>query len=182
MDNFKLPIILSAIIIGAAGLFGYNMIYMPKQAQVAEIRAKIAQERQTQEAQAELAILLRQFEDNRKRLPPEADSAWFTRKILDVVQESGIQLANISQQPSQVYQGFTHYSVNLSFAASYHALGKFLDEIERADSFFRIERIAVASPMSVGSNPQIELVLGTIYVPPAIGPGSIPLAAAVPVH
>jgi Tfp pilus assembly protein PilO len=178
MDTSKITWALSAAILGAAAFVGYNMIYVPKRQQVAQIDLQLAEEQQTQQAQADVAKQIEEFETLRKRLPPEPDPSWFTQRVLSIASNAEISLSNISQIEPQTYQGFVHYSLQLAFTAPYHKLGTFVDLVERSDAFIRVERLSVMPPKEPGLPPQIDVVLGTVYAPPVI---QAPAPAAAPV-
>jgi Tfp pilus assembly protein PilO len=167
MDTIKPPVIIGAIIVGVAGFIGYNMMYLPKQQQIEQIQGLIAQEKQTQQAQAEVAALIKDFEDLRRRLPPEPDPSWITRQVLDLAKDAGIQVENISQVAPQTFQGFTHFAIDLKVTAGYHALGAFLDALERSDVFFRVEKITMKPDAGSDGPLDVALILGTVYAQPA---------------
>ena len=166
--NLNPSVMLGIVLIGAASLVGYNWIFLPKYAEVDRIETQMGIERETQQAQAEVAATLKELEDLRKRLPPDDDASWLTREVLEIAQKAAIQVSHIQQQPMQTYQGFIRYSLKLSFSATYHTVGKFTDALERDEHFFRIERLSVKREQDAGDPPMIEMVLSTIYVPAVI--------------
>ncbi len=180
MDTSKITWILSAAILGLAAFVGYNMIYVPKRQQVNQIQLQIAEEQQTQQAQLEVAKQIVEFEALRKRLPPQPDPSWFTERVLSLASSSEINLSNISQLEAQTYQGFVHYSLQLAFTAPYHKLGAFLDQVERSDAFIRVERLGVQPGKEPGKLPEIDIVLGTVYVPQAMPGSPAPASTGAP--
>ena len=57
------------------------------------------------------------------------------------------------------------WAVNVEFTASFHQLGTFLDRLERAEPFIRIERLQVAPPQSSKEAATIRAVFSTLYIP-----------------
>ena len=62
----------------------------------------------------------------------------------------------------------TRLGVSLQVSASYHQLGAFLDRIERAPVFIRVDRadLSGASDTHPSSERTIHVVLSTLYIPP----------------
>ena len=160
-------LLLGLIGVALAGLFGYHGIYASKQEQVRVIQAQITEEQANQQAQARVAGSLQELEQHRKRLAPEPDTSWLVREVVALSKRAGVQLTTINQDVPQAFQKFTRLSVSLQFAASYHQVGSFLDELERSERFFHIDRLEITHPAEEEQPPAIQLVVSTLYVPPA---------------
>lgn len=155
-----------------AALVGYNTVHVPHQAQVRLTQDQIAEEQATQQMQAEVAALLGQVERSRKRLPEEPDPSVLVHDVATLAQEAGVQLTSITREPPQELVPFTHLTIRLQGTASYHQLGVFLDALERADRFLRVERLDVGD--SKGRGPAtIQMVVGTFFVPPLLSGAGI---------
>ena len=165
----KRALLLVVIIVAMVGALAYSGIYVPYQRQVELIQAQKAQEQANQQTQADVASLLHTIEQYHKRLPTEPDPSWLVRETVALAQKAGVQVTNISQEDPQPFAGFTRLAVNLQFAASYHQLGAFLDDIEHADRFIRVDRINV-NHTTARNEPlaSVQLVFSTIYLPPAL--------------
>jgi Tfp pilus assembly protein PilO len=162
--------LLAGIGVAIAVLIGYNAIYVPHQAQVRLTHNQIAEEQASQQMQAEVAALLGQVERSRKRLPEEPDPSVLVHDVATLAQQAGVQLTSITREPPEELPPFTHLTVRLQGTASYHQLGVFLDALERADRFLRVERLDVGE--SKGRGPAtIQMVVGTFFVPPLL-PGA----------
>jgi len=169
----KPAVVVGAVGIALAGVFGYYRIHVSQQEQVRLIREQIAQERADQQAQGEVAVLLEQVEALRKQLAPEPTPSWLAREVVRVAEESGLRVVTIGQDAPNAYQQLTHLSVNLQLTASYHQLGGFIDALERADHFIRVDRLTV-NPSRNASGPDqasVRLVVSTYYLPPTAATG-----------
>ena len=162
------PTLLLAIIgVAIAGFFGYHGIYVRQQAQVRLIHTQIEQERANQQARADVAALLQELEQYRKRLPPEPDPSWLIREAVALGDHAGVQLTTLTQEAPQPLAQFTRLSVTLQLRASYHQLGSFLDQLEHSDHYVRIETLDISRPQQdEGDQASVKLVLSTVYLPP----------------
>ena len=158
-------LVTSAVVLVVGAPVGYNL-WTKNQENVRLVKTHIAQERSTQQAQAELAATLRQIEQYRKRLAPDPNPSWLVNDVLAIGEQAGLQLTTISQEVPQELPQFTRLAVALEFTTSYHQLGNFLSRIEGADHFIRVESLDVAPPRDTGGPVSVKLVLSTIYVPP----------------
>ena len=164
------PTLLLAIIgVALGGPIGYYGVYQPQQRQVQLVRTQITKEQERQQTAVELATLVQQVDERRRRLAPEADPSWLVREVVRLAEKSGVQLTTITPEPPQTVDAFTHLAVNLQFTASYHQLGAFLDNVERAASFIRIEQINVTPTEShEETQASIRVTLSTLSVPPLV--------------
>ncbi len=146
------------------GLIGSRSIYLPQQTQVRRLHAEIAEEQATQQLREAAAAKFRQIAQLRNRLPPEPDPSWLVNHLVDLARRSGILLTSIAQQPPQELSTFRRLAVSAQFTASYHELGTFIDAIERAQEFLRVDRLNVTPP---NASPQIavDMEVSTLYVP-----------------
>ena len=161
--------VLGAIGIAISVVIGYYGVYVPKHHEVALIREQSAQQRLHQETETEVAALLEQVERYHKRLPEEVDPSWLVKQVMDIAERDGVQLTSIVQGSPEAVEQFTRLAVNLQFNASYHQLGGFLDDIERAVQFIRIEQLQVDRPDIQGVAP-IQLTISTLFLP-LLAPG-----------
>lgn len=154
-------------IIGVAGaaFFGYHRINGDQQEQVRLIRAQIAQEEADQRAQADAAALLNRVAEYRKRLPQEPDPSWLVTHVTALAKKTGIQFTTITQDIPQDQKSFTRLSASLQFSASYHQLGAFVDAIEHAQPFLRVDRIEVSASGDRQERVPMKLVLSTVHFP-----------------
>ena len=159
-------LLLGLIGVALAGLFGYHGIYAPKQEQVRVIQAQITEEQTNQQAQMTVAGLLLQLEQYRKQLAPEPDTSWLVREVVALSKRAGVQLTTINQDAPESLQKFTRLGVSLQFSASYHQIGLFIDELERSDHFFHIDRFVIGHPAQEGKSSTVQLTVSTLYVPP----------------
>jgi len=148
-------------------LVGYNAIHVPQERAVRLSREQAAEEQATQRMQAEVAALLAEAEQYRKPLAEEPDPAALVRDVVELAQQSGVQLTSISHESPQELPQFTQMTVRLHGTASYHQLGTFLDALERAERFLRVERFEI-SRAAYQQAAAIELVVSTLYVPPIL--------------
>ena len=156
-----------------ASFVGYHVIYAPQQRQVRKLRQRVAEEQANQEAQQQAMALLDQLERARKQLAPEPEPSWLVREVTAIGRSAGMDLTTISPQLPQTYQQFIRLTVSLQFDASYHQLGRFIDEIERAPHALRIERVDVghAGRDTAASKVPIQLEISTLYLAPEV-PGT----------
>ncbi len=159
-------LLLGLIGVVLAGLFGYHGIYAPKQKQVRVIQTQITDEQTNQQAQANVAGLLKQVEQYRDRLAPEPDTSWLAREVVALSKGVGVQLSAINQDAPQAVKKFTRLSISLQFSASYHQVGQFLDALERSDRFLHVDRLDMGRPAEDGKSAIVRLTVSTFYVPP----------------
>lgn len=168
MTRVKQTLLLGTIIVAFAGFFGYHMVYRPQQAKLAEYPRVLEREQADYQAQADVAALVERIESYRRRLPPGADTSWLVNEVVSVANDVGVQVTRIVPEPPRDLQGVTRLGVSLQVSASYHQLGVFLDRIERAALFIRVDRadLAGASDANPSSERTIQVVLSTLYIPP----------------
>ena len=162
-----------SLLAGAIGVaitlvVSYYAIYVPYKNQASLIRTQIAEEQTNQQMQGDVASLLREVEQYRKRLPQEPDPSWLVHEVVGLAQKAGVQPTTISQEPPQPYGQFTRLGVTIQISATYHQLGSLLDAIERSDRFIQVERLLV-NRIEDGGPAMINLTLGTLYLPQAAG-------------
>ncbi len=165
----KATVLIGVMSVAVAAPIGYNMV-KGYQAQVRLIHTKITQEQATQQAQADVAAMLRQLERYRTQLPSEPNLSGLVADAVTLGEQAGLQLTTIEQEPPQAFQYFTRLAVTFKFTVSYHQLGTFLDLIERSDRFMRVERLLVNSSPSAqrGGAAAVEMTLSTVYFPPVL--------------
>ena len=153
--------------IGVALVFviGYHVLYAGQRKHVALIQSQILQEQADEQALTDVAGLLGQLETYRKRLAPEPDPAWLVRQVVALSQDAGVQLAEITQDTPEPFQDFTRLTIRLQFNASYHQVGRFLDRLEHAPAFIRVDRLEVLRSEGTRGPATISLVLSSLYVP-----------------
>lgn len=162
-----LLLVVIGVVVAATAFVGYNMVYAPQQSQVRLIQGKITQEQANQTMQAEVATLLRQVEEHRKRLPPERDASWLLDQVLPIAERNGLRLNTITRQPPSPVGDLTRLSISLDGSASYHQLGAFVDELERAESYLHVERLQMSPPDATGKS-AVQLLISTAFVPPIV--------------
>src|SRR3989338_8735843 len=105
----KLPI--GMIGVALIVFFGYHTIHKWQEQQVHLIQQQIAQERDNQQVQADVAALLRQVERYRARLPHDADAAWLIQEVLAIGEKTGVQLTTVNEEAPQNFPRFTRLGV-----------------------------------------------------------------------
>lgn len=173
----KPPFLLAAAGVAIVTLIGYHRIHGGQQAQVRLIQTQLAKEQADQEAQREAAMLLRQLETYRQRLPQALDESWLVRHVTAAAQAQGIELSTISQQQPQSLKAFTRLSAKFQFSATYHQVGQLVAQLEGGDTFLRVESLKITSPAEEeNGRAAIEMTMGTLYMPPvtvaSVAPGS----------
>ena len=148
---------------------GYYIIYVPYQNRVSQIHTQVAEEQANQQTQAEVASLLQQVEQYRKRLPQGPDPSWLVREVVGLTESTGVTLTTISQDPPRSFGPFTRLGVKIQISTSYHQLGSLPDAIERSSHFIRVERFTVTRPSEEGQPAIATLVLETIHLPKMTG-------------
>lgn len=162
--------LVGAMTVAVAVPIGYT-ITRGHQEKIRLIQTQITQEEATQQAQADVAAMLRQIEQYRTRLPSEPNPSWLVAEAVALGERAGLQLTAIAHQESpHAVQQFTRLAVTVEFNASYHQLGTFLDLVERSERFLRVERMEIRSPTSKekGNQGSVELTLSTLYLPPVL--------------
>lgn len=160
-------LILGGIGVAISVAIGYYGIYVPKHHEVRLIHEQSAQQQLHQRTESEVAVLLQQIDRHHKRLPEEPDPSWLVKEVMEVAERDGVQLTSIEQSPPETLERFVRLVVSLQFNASYHQLGRFLDDIERCTLFIRVERLEFNSADAQGVAP-IQLTLSTLFLPPIV--------------
>ena len=161
------PTLLLAIIgVAIAGFFGYHTIYLRQEEQVRLIQTQLDEEHANQKAQADVGALLREIEQYSNRLPPKPEPSWLVDEAVALADQAGVQLTTLTQHAPKPLQQFTRLSVTLQLRASYHQLGTFLDRLEHADHYVRVDSLAITPPQEKSALATIRLVLSTVYLPP----------------
>ena len=144
------------------GVFGYHRANGRQQERVRLIQTQIAKERANQKELADVAERLQQIEQYRKRLPPDPDSSWLVREVVKVAEQTGIQFTTISPEVPQDSQQYTRLVAHFQFSGSYHKLGMFLDHIEHAEPFLRVNRVEISEPPASGGDSSVRVTLSTV--------------------
>jgi Tfp pilus assembly protein PilO len=163
--------VMIGLVVVVSGFVGYNNIYKPHEAEVRQIQTKIAEETANQTMQADTAAVLKQVESYRKRLPPARDPAWLADQVLAIADRTGLQLSSIGRDaPAEVGGGLTRLSVSLSGFATYHEVGAFVDEVERSQSYLRIEKLTISpsGDATTGEKGSVQIQVSSVYVPPVV--------------
>lgn len=170
----KESLVAATIIVALAGFVGYHKIYARHQAQRTQLLAELQSEEEQQRAAADVAQVYQQIERYRERLSPTKDTSWLLNEIVTIADASGVQLTTITPEAPNAIGPFTRLAVSLQFTASYHELGSFLDRLENAKPFFRVDQLSVAQTQADESSDStvasIQLVLSTLYAPPPLPP------------
>ncbi len=175
----KLSLPLGAIgLVALNYMIGYHMFYAGGKEQGRLIRAQVTQEQANQQAQANVADLLRQIDQHRKRLPQEPSASSLAREVMARGKDAGLEIHTISQESPQPLKQFTRLSVDLKFTATYHQLGTFLDYLERSGTFIRVDHLEVENVKDPSAPSLVQLSLSTFYVPPV----TLETKPAVPVR
>ncbi len=163
----KPALLIGVIGLALTGFLGYHALYVPQSGKARVIRAQIQQEQSNQKAQAELAGLLRDIEQYRKRLPPEPEASWLVREVVSAARKAGLELSSINPQGPQKLPQFTRLGIGIQFEATYHQVGAFLDELEHSDHFIRVDQVSLGGGRSdLGGKTSVRMELSTLYVPP----------------
>jgi len=173
----KPTLLIAAIGLALAGVFGYHTLYVPQQGRARVIRAQIAQAQADQRAQAEAAALVRDVETYRKRLPPEPDPSWLVRETAALAQQAGIELNSITPEPVQSSSEVTRLVIRIQCEASFHQVGSFLDLVERSERFIRVEQVQMSAGQE-GGPAGVQMTLSTLSVRPPAGLASAPTPSA----
>lgn len=169
----KPTFLFGAIAVAVVAFLSYTML-KGHQEKIHLIQQQSEHEEAVQNTQADVAVMLRQIDEYRKRLPAQPNPSWLVSEAVALGEQSGLQFTAISQDaPRELQSQFTRLAITLEFAASYHELGRFLDRVEHSNRFMRVEHLDVTSPRERGGQATVQLTLSTVYVPPAVkGSGS----------
>ena len=160
-------LVVLAIVVATACGIGYYGIHVPAKNEVRLIQTQIVEERASQGTKGNVATLLSQIERYHARLPNGVDPSWLAQEVMTLAQQSGVQLTSIAQEAPQALDWFTRLAVNLQFTASYHQLGAFLDDIERAPYFIRIDRLSV-DRTDGDERGLVQVTFSTVVLPPLV--------------
>lgn len=161
----KPVVLIAALGVVLGGFVSYNYVHKPHQQKLRRMEASIQEERARHALQEDVAALLTQVEQYRKRLASEPDVSVLYREVVALAEQAGVQVTTIAQEPPQPLQQYTRLGVNLQFSASYHQLGTFIDHLERSPLFIHVDRLEAGDPFS-GDQVSVKLSLSTLYLPP----------------
>lgn len=163
------PTLLSGIIAVVLGaFFGFTRVHQPTEQRLNQLARQLAEEQESQQVRVEIAKLVGEVEQFRKRLAPEPEAVWLVREVGRLAEEAHVQLSSIAPQPPRPVQEFTRLVVAIQFDSSYHDLGQFLSVIESSNSFIRVDELAVSRQTRDQDHPlpAVTLTLSTLYLPP----------------
>ncbi|MBI3324218.1 MAG: type 4a pilus biogenesis protein PilO [Candidatus Omnitrophica bacterium] len=173
------PHVIFGILVFLVGvLLGGQRVHEPAQARLSQVNRDFRSEQQTQELRLQVAKLLDEVEQFRRRLSPEPESSWLVGQVGKLAEQAKIELTSIAPQPSKAIQEFTRLAVLIQFSTSYHELGNFLSMIESSPAFIRVEELSMANDyhsVATGGGsseeyqPNVKLMLSTLYVSPFSG-------------
>lgn len=159
------PVIIGVVAGLALGyLVGYNKLYVAQHNRVLLIRQQVAQELSNQQARKDAANLIHQVEEYQAQLPSEPDPSWLVHQAMAAGQKAGVDIVSISQQSPEKSEQATTLSVILQINGTYHQLGRFLDELEHAKHFIRVNQVSVISSRGDNEKPAIQVTLSTLYL------------------
>lgn len=158
------PAVFSGVMVVAfAGYFGYHTIYLRGQQRMSALRAQLTARQQAQVRQGDIARVVSEAAQLRKRLPPAPDTEWLLQEVGKIARQEGVQLASIAPQEPKRLQDATSLSVSLKFTSSYHQLGRFISALENASLFLWIETLDLSR--SRMGTAQVDLTVSTAWVP-----------------
>lgn len=160
--NPLIPVAVITIVL--IGLFGYNTLYMPKQAQIRAIRGEFAEEQTNQRTRAEIAGLLDRIAQYRSRLPEEPEPSWLVREAVAIAEQSGAQVTSITHDNPQTLGQFTRLAVNLQLNISYHQVGAFVDALERSRRFIRVDGVNIGAQDGATGLAIVRITISTLHV------------------
>ncbi len=168
----KPTLLLAAMGVALTGMFGYHAIYARQQAQLRVIRSQITDAQADQGTQQVAAGLMKELEGYRKRLAPEPDPSWLVRETMSLMNASGLQLTSVAQEAPRAVSTtpFTRLSISLQCRGTYHQVGEFVDRLERAGVFIKVETLDLAPPVKDGLS-TARLVISTVHAPSVVPAG-----------
>jgi Tfp pilus assembly protein PilO len=169
MGNSKLSLLLGTVEVALALVLGYNRLYLPQQRESRRLQAQQRDHQAHQQTEDEVAAYFQQIERYRMRLAPDPTPAWLVRELVALAEESGVQVTALNQESPQPFEQFTRLAATIQVKATYHQLGAFLDRVERAERFIRVDRVDI--PQYADEAPTVAVVFSTLYAP-SLFPGS----------
>ena len=167
----KETLLAGTIIVALTSYFSYHTLYERQQVERVRLQAALREERANQLSQTEVATVLRDIERYRERLSPTRETSWLVNQVLTLADAAGVSLTTIVPEPPRAVGGFTSLGVALQFTASYHELGAFLDRVEHATPFIRVDHVEVSPPTAKtpDSGAFVRIILRTLYMSPPSG-------------
>jgi len=169
----KLSVVSGILVFVFGAILGWQRVHGPAEARLGEVTKQLAAERETHRVREQVAGLLRETEEFRKRLAPEPDSAWLVREVGKLAEAAQIELTSIAPQSPKPVQEFTGLAVAVQFSSSYHELGRFLSVIESSYAFIRVDELSIAKDLrehDPDGRPLVKLTLATLHAPAAMLP------------
>ena len=166
----KETLLAGTILVALSGLFGYHGIHAQQRAQVSALQTSLRVAQQNQQAEAEVAAVVQQVRHVGRRLSPTPDPSWLVGEVVKIADTAGVQLASIVHEAYHPdSRGFARLGVSVRFDATYHELGTFLDSLERADAFLRIDGVRASTSVQDLGQGSLQVTLSTVYSPPIKG-------------
>ena len=131
-----------AVVLGGATLFGYQGLYLPAQATVAQTHTKLVEDRSTQALRVEVAEQLQHIAAMDHQASIQASTEWLMNEIVQQAQEQHVRLDVVTPLPQTPWKDqATEFKVQLRFAAPYHQVGQFVSALESNLKFLRVDSL-----------------------------------------
>ena len=170
------PAVVSGVILLAfAGYFGYHTVYLDSHRKIKKLQEQLTEQRRTQELRVEVARSLQAIGRLRERLPAEPETEWLVREVSKRAEEATLLLKAITPDVPKRLPDVTPVTVSFQFTASYSQLVNFLQALEQADVFMRVDDLDIGRSRQ-GVSP-IRLTVSTLYLSPleeAAAPSAVP--------
>ena len=178
MAMSKIPVqwLGTALVPIAAAVIGWYGVYQPQRDQRLAAQAAYAEEQQKTVLQRDIADRETLVHAYQNRLPKTADTDWLISQSAAVAAAAGIQLHTVRPDSPVAEKGYTRLTITVESVATYHELGRFVSQLESAQSFICVDRVKVAEAAPAGDERsstdgaptgrrKIMLTLSTIYLP-----------------
>jgi Tfp pilus assembly protein PilO len=118
-----------------------------------------------------ILLAKKKIDNYEKKLPREKDIPTILEYLSDSAKEFNVRIVEIKpikQGKDNKAQDSIYYTVPISLRAecSYHQLGRFLNKLEKANRFMKINDIEVAATTSRGNVLEVRLIIATYVMNP----------------
>ena len=153
-------ILLGAAVIGVIVL-DWTYFYGPKQQELTDLRAQVAQKRSEYEsklakadargaAEKELKDLGAELKRAAARLPDQREIADLLSSVAASGRDAGLEITLFRQKPEVLHDFYADVPVDMQMRGTYHDVALFLDRVKRFDRIVNVANIQLTKPRMVG--------------------------------
>ena len=153
ITNQQKILIVIFVVIGL--YFYFNMLLLPKNKMISEIKEEIAQKetkltdyrnkaKRLDQLQAELEASQQELKTTEKKLPRTKEVPSLIKSITKSAENQGIAITTLGPRPPISHQYFSEHSYSMNLSTTYHGLGKFLEDICQYERILKVTDVNIS--------------------------------------